>query len=514
MADLEQTIADRRELSRRWDAIRNNDLLNLLVLSLPPLLGAERCALFVVDPDAGEIWLEAGTAVVQRQICVATEGSIVGECVASGRAVLRHGLADVDGAHRQVGEALSYPVDSALTVPVLAEGRVVVGALQVLNRRDGAPFDAADQVLLEQVAFSVQPSVQRLYDSRQLLQRSRALDAEITLLLERATALRPGHSLRTFAPVQAAHPEGFWHHRWNGKCYPPFIDPQATEHLQASWDTQANDVLIATHQKVGTHLAKKFLVELIREQADLPERHPMAGGDIGHGAVPWPEVFLSQESEAAWQEFLAATSDRPRLWYTHCALEDLPCRRIDPGTRFVVVIRDPRAVVVSQYFFWMRHPLLGLETGLDLERFSELFAAGDLYFGDYCRHVRGWVEAKGRLDSAQLCVLRYEDMVERKSQSLAQLQTFLYPGKTLDPKRAEAITASTGFQSMKQALSNNPGSFHLNPQIYFRAGTTDDWRQHLSSRAEATIAAAVRQRWAGLEDHPLIGPYLGALASD
>ena len=514
MADLEQTIADRRELSRRWDAIRNNDLLNLLVLSLPPLLGAERCALFVVDPDAGEIWLEAGTAVVQRQICVATEGSIVGECVASGRAVLRHDLAELDGAHRQVGEALSYPVDSALTVPVLAEGRVVVGALQVLNRRDGAPFDAADQVLLEQVAFSVQPSVQRLYDSRQLLQRSRGLDAEIALLLERATALRPGHSLRTFAPVQAAHPEGFWHHRWNGKCYPPFIDPQATEHLQASWDTQANDVLIATHQKVGTHLAKKFLVELIREQADLPERHPMAGGDIGHGAVPWPEVFLSQESEAAWQEFLAATSDRPRLWYTHCALEDLPCRRIDPGTRFVVVIRDPRAVVVSQYFFWMRHPLLGLETGLDLERFSELFAEGDLYFGDYCRHVRGWVEAKGRLDSAQLCVLRYEDMVERKSQSLAQLQTFLYPGKTLDPKRAEAITASTGFQSMKQALSNNPGSFHLNPQIYFRAGTTDDWRQHLSSRAEATIAAAVRQRWAGLEDHPLIGPYLGALASD
>jgi len=511
MADLDQTIAARRELSRRWDALRNTDLLNLLVFSLPPLLAADRCALFVLDPDAGELWLEAGSAVVQRQIFVAQEGSMVGECIRTGRPVRRHGLAGTEGAHQRVGDALAYPVHTALTVPVLAKGGTVVGALQVLNRLDGAPFEAADEALLEQVAFRVQPSVEQLYASRNLLQRSRELDGQIALLLDRAAALRPGHSLRTFAPVSAAHAEGFLHHRWNGKCYPPFIDPKATQHLQDSWDTQPNDVLIATHQKVGTHLAKKFLVELIRAQADLPSRHPMASGDIGHGAVPWPEVFLSQESEAAWQAFLAASSDRPRLWYTHCAFEDLPCRRIDPATRFVAVVRDPRAVVVSQYFFWMRHPLLGLETGLDLERFSQLFADGDLYFGDYCCHVRGWIEAGERLKPGQLCVLRYEDMVDRKAETLTRLQEFLFAERSLDPQQAEAIAASTGFQTMKRELSERPGSFHLNPQIYFRAGTTDDWRQHLSPSAEATIARAVRLRWAGLEDHPLIGPYLAAL---
>lgn len=513
MPDLDQTIAARRDLSRRWDALRNTDLLNLLVLAVPPLLAAERCGLFVLDPEADEIWLEAGTAVVQRQICVETEGSMVGECVRTGQPIRRHGLAGQAGAHQEVGEHLSFTVESALTVPITSESGPVVGALQVLNRRDGAPFDAADQARLEEVAFALQPSVERLYSSRDLLRQARQLDDQIALLLERAAALRPGHSYRTFEPAEPAHPEGFLQHRWNGKCYPPFIDRRATAHLSDSWDTQPNDVLIATHQKVGTHLAKKYLVELIRACADLPERHPMAQGDIGHAAVPWPEVYLSQESEAAWQAFLAATSDRPRLWYTHCALEDLPCRRVHPATRFVVVVRDPRAVVVSQYFFWRRHPLLGLDPAMDLDRFSELFVAGDLYFGDYLSHVLGWLEPRGPVQPDQLVALRYEDMVEDKPGTLETLRAALFPEVPLDPQQAIAIAASTGFDSMKQALTANPGSFHLNPSIYFRAGTTDDWRQHLSPAAEARIVAACRQRWAGREQDPLLGPYLAAMAA-
>ena len=512
-AELDRTVRARRELSRRWDAVRNADLLNLMVLTVPPLLKAERCGLFVVDPEADEIWLEAGTAVVQRQICVDTEGSMVGECITTGSSLRRYGLETMEGAHRSIGAELDFQVHSALTVPILNDDGLVVGALQVLNRTDGSPFNGDDEAQLEAVVFTLRPSVQRLHASRELLHRTLRLDAEIQLMQERAAALRPGHSFRTFEPAEPLFAEGFLHHRWRGKSYPPFIDRRATEHLSRSWDTQPNDVLISTHQKVGTHLAKKYLVELVRHGADLPERNPMVEGDIGHAAVPWPEVYLSQESEAAWQSFLASTSDRPRLWYTHCASEDLPCRSIHPDTRFVMVIRDPRAVVVSQYFFWMRHPLLGLNPNLDLDRFTELFCGGDLYFGDYFRHVLGWLEPQGAVQPNQVCVLRYEDMVESKLETTDRLQEFLFPGVQLDPDRREAIAASTGFQAMKQALSANPGSFHLNPTVYFRAGTTDDWRQHLSPEAEARVLATCRQRWAGREEDPLLGAYLAAASA-
>lgn len=315
-----------------------------------------------------------------------------------------------------------------------------------------------------------------------------------------------------FEPVSPAHTEGFLHHRWNGKCYPPFIDPAATAHLASSWDTQPNDVFIATHQKVGTHLAKKYLVELVRAGVALPADHPLAQGDIGHGAVPWPEVLLSQEGASHWQAFLAVTAAAPRLWYLHCALEDLPCRHVHPASRFVVVVRDPRAVVVSQYNFWRGHPLLAVDPGLDLERFTDLFLAGDLYFGDYFSHVRGWLESGSRLHPEQLCLMRYEDLVERKPASVDRLQAFLFPGVGLDPARWEAIAASTGFAAMKRDLSANPRTFHFNAATFFRSGTIDDWRRHLSAGAQARIAAACRQRWAGLERHPLLAAYLEAMA--
>ena len=311
---MRRVVARRQELALRWDALRNNDLLQLLVVTLPGLLRAERCGLFVLDPDADELWLEAGTGVMQRQICADLEGSMVGACVRTGICVNRSGLEQLQGAHQQAGEALSYAVSTAMTVPIHGDDGMVVGALQVLNRLDGQPFAEADQHQLEAVAHAVQPSVQRMHASRQLQQRSVQLDRTIEVLRERLEAIRPGHSFRTFEPAHLAHAEGFLHHRWNGRCYPPFIDRRATEHLSQSWDTQPNDVVLATHQKVGTHLAKKFLVELVRANVDLPDRHPMAEGDIGHGAMPWPEVLLSQETPGEWEQFLAATSDRPRLW--------------------------------------------------------------------------------------------------------------------------------------------------------------------------------------------------------
>lgn len=325
-------------------------------------------------------------------------------------------------------------------------------------------------------------------------------------------AIPPTAALRTFEPAPPAHREGFLHHRWNGTCYPPFIDPAATAQLCRGWDTEAHDVLIVSHQKAGTHLAKRFLVELIRSGLNLSVDHPLVDGDIGHAAVPWPEVLRSQAGYAGWHRFLARTASAVRLWYSHCTLEDLPCRRIHPETRFVLVIREPRAVAVSQFHFWRRHPLLGVDPTLSLERFSELFAAGDLYFGAYGKHVLGWLRSASRIDPARLCVLRYEDMVRHKRATVARLQAFLFPGVELPAARVEAIAAATEFQVMKQELTARPRSFHFDPTVYFRAGTCDDWRQHLSASAAERVLASCRAHWQGQERQPWLEDYLDATA--
>jgi hypothetical protein len=76
---LREATHRREELRREWDQARNRDLLGLLLLTLPPLFGAERCGLFVLDPTNKKLWLEAGTGVAERRIVVDVDGSLVGE---------------------------------------------------------------------------------------------------------------------------------------------------------------------------------------------------------------------------------------------------------------------------------------------------------------------------------------------------------------------------------------------------------------------------------------------------
>jgi hypothetical protein len=47
-----------------------------------------------------------------------------------------------------------------------------------------------------------------------------------------------------------------------------------------------------------------------------------------------------------------------------------------------------------------------------------------------------------------------------------------------------------------------PQSFHLDPKVYFRAGKTQDWEQHLSALAAEAIDQKTRELWGGSLDTP------------
>jgi Sulfotransferase domain/GAF domain len=512
---LTAAMAARLALRQHWQGVRNRDLFALLVLTVPRLLDADRVSLFVCDPTSGAVWLEAGTGVVERQIIVTDSSSMVARAMAGGEPLFCTGLASVPGVHQQLALSTGFVTDTALTLPLHnQEGTAVIGALQVLNKRGtqaSAGFTAGDLQVLQEVAFAVQPSLEAIFANQELVRQAARLDRRIAVLQDREAAIRPGHMLRTFQPLQQLGPQGFAHHRYGGTTYPPFIDLPSTAALRQSWDTTAQDVLICTHQKVGTHLAKKFLVELVKRRQDLPPQHPCREGDIGHGAVPWPEVLLSQQGESAWQAFVASTGMAPRLWYLHCSYDDLPVRRLHPQTQVVMVVRDPRAVAVSQYHFWQKHPLLAVDPSLDLDSFVDLFLGEDLYFGNYHSHVLSWLNrADQRLEPHQLCLLHYEDMVENKMQVVRTLQDLLPGGGELDDSQLEQVVAATGFEAMKQELTANPRSFHLNPSVYFRAGTVDSWRRELSEAAVARIDAATARLWGASPLRDRLARYLPA----
>ena len=504
---LKNATRQREALRKTWDERRNLDLLNLLRVSIPAMFHCERFGLFVRELQSDSLWIETGTGVVERSIVVTASGSMLGEALEARRPIRRADLLDGSGVHQLVGDEQGFRPKNALTVPVFnPEDGSAIGALQVLNKINATEWTEDDAVLLQNVAHSIAGSVALMQSGQHLLTQARSLDSTIARLSQMESAIRGSHMLRTFEPASEIPEGGFLHHRFQGTMFPPFIDRNANVDLSESWDTDPNDIFICTHQKVGTHLIKKFLVELVRHFGDLPEDNVYATGDIGGDTVPWPSVMYSQHGRAVWEHHLARTHNQPRIWYIHAGYDDLPVRRIHPETKFVVVCRDPRAVAVSQYFFYKRHPLLSVPDDLDLDRFVEQFVDGDLYFGDYHRHVMGWLYRKDqRISSEQLLALKYEDLVENKLACAKILLDFLQLPTDVPVEDLERVAQSTEFSKMKKEISDNPQSFHLNPKVYFRSGTVNDWEHHLSHVAVDAINAKTNELWgADVSQPPMV----------
>ncbi len=299
---------------------------------------------------------------------------------------------------------------------------------------------------------------------------------------------------------------GFLHARANGRMIPAFIHPEAMQALRETWDTTEHDILICTHQKVGTHLTKKFIVEILRKAGALQAGHPTADGDIGKGAVPWPEVTASQGGMEAFLDFLERTQGQPRVFYTHANVDELPVRHLHPKTKLVMTYRDPKGAAVSQFHFYKKHPTLGVSPDLTLGQFVDLFLEGDLYFGDYHQHVEAYFDS-GRhgVCPGQVCILRFEDLVEHKVEAICQLEQALFGEDRLTRAQRNAVAAATEFNTMKQSILKNPGTFHFNAEHFFRSGRTDDWKDQLTQRQVAAIDRKTRQQWGALSAPLVVG---------
>ena len=54
------------------------------------------------------------------------------------------------------------------------------------------------------------------------------------------------------------------------------------------------------------------------------------------------------------------------------------------------------------------------------------------------------------------------------------------------------------FNTMKNAILNDPGTFHFNANRFFRSGKTDDWKAHLSEALANRIDQKTEDQWGAL----------------
>jgi adenylate cyclase len=110
------------------------------------LLNAERASLFLVDRARGELVLRVAQDVAPGETVRIPMGSgIAGAAASSGRPVLVADAYQDPRFNRDVDLKTGFRTRSVLCLPLHDRSGDVFAVTQLLNRRDGAPFDAADE---------------------------------------------------------------------------------------------------------------------------------------------------------------------------------------------------------------------------------------------------------------------------------------------------------------------------------------------------------------------------------
>lgn len=159
-------------------------LLNLILEKAIELLNVEAGSFMLRDEDTGELEFVVVHGPASKDLLgtrLPAGKGVAGQVAQTGQPILVNNVQNTRQWFSQVDESTEFHTRSMLTVPLVHQ-RSVLGVLQVVNRRNGAPFVEMDKMLL--TAFAGEAAV-TLENARLLQQTDEELQSrvrELTLM--------------------------------------------------------------------------------------------------------------------------------------------------------------------------------------------------------------------------------------------------------------------------------------------------------------------------------------------
>lgn len=263
-------------------------------------------------------------------------------------------------------------------------------------------------------------------------------------------------------------------------------------------------VWLASYPKSGNTWVRVFLHALFRAEGRGLNR--LNALSVGDAAAEWYRPLLRKPlADSSPEEIakvrplalkrIAATTNGLIFVKTHNALvahagSPMIATALTAGA--IYIVRNPLDVAVSLASFLGRP----LDDAIDeLLRPAALMPASERfayqYFGSWSEHVESWTRRPVR----QLHVMRYEDMLEKPSETFGALARFLL----LKPSAAEleAAIGEASFETLRRAEAEE-GFVEKPPtaERFFREGRAGQWREALSGPQVARIADALAPQMA------------------
>ncbi|XP_059510282.1 amine sulfotransferase-like isoform X1 [Stegostoma tigrinum] len=164
-----------------------------------------------------------------------------------------------------------------------------------------------------------------------------------------------------------------------------------------------------------------------------------------------------------------------QLLSTHLNYQMVPNSVKNKMHKIIYVARNPKDVIVSSYHFHKYSRFL--EAPKDFQEFLEQFVEGNVFFGSWFEHIKGWY---GHKDELNILFVAYEDMIKDLRNVVQKVASFL--NKKLDGETLESILNQCTFKCMKEDPRTNfqgvSELFNTESGSFYRKGITGDWKNH------------------------------------
>jgi HD-GYP domain-containing protein (c-di-GMP phosphodiesterase class II) len=182
------------EVAKAMTAERQLDrLLALVVAEAAKVAEADRCSLFLVDRERGELWSKVAQRSAEIRFPLGT--GIAGAAARTGEAVR---IADAYADPRfnaNVDQQTGYRTRTIMAVPMRNTRGDVVGVLQALNRRDGA-FGEEDEELLGALAGPAASAIENAVLNEEIERLFESFVKAAVVAIEQRDPTTAGHSGR------------------------------------------------------------------------------------------------------------------------------------------------------------------------------------------------------------------------------------------------------------------------------------------------------------------------------
>ncbi|XP_014718508.1 sulfotransferase 2A1-like [Equus asinus] len=245
--------------------------------------------------------------------------------------------------------------------------------------------------------------------------------------------------------------------------------PEVLREARESFVFKDEDVLILTYPKSGTN----WLIEIVClvyskgdpkwiQSVPIWERSPWVEAEYGYNALK--------------------DKEGPRLISTHLPIQLIPKSLFNSKAKVIYLIRNPRDVLMSGYFFYGVSSFA--EKFESLEEYFEWFIKGNLPYGSWFDHTHGWMTMRGK---ENFLILSYEEL-KQDTRSIIEICQFL--GKKLEPEELNSVLKNSSFQVMKENKMSNysllQGQCLSKNGILLRKGISGDWKNYFTvTQAEA-----------------------------